>query len=72
MITSAALTASATVLTSKPAASASARLLDPSARPITTVTPLSRRFSAWAWPWLPYPMTATVCPSSADRSASAS
>ena len=53
MITSAAFVASATVRTSKPAASASGRLLEPSARPTITYTPESRRFSAWAWPWLP-------------------
>ncbi len=41
------------VLDPKPAASATARLLEPAARPTTTSTPLSRRFSAWAWPWLP-------------------
>ena len=72
MITSARFTASATVGTSKPAASAIERLFEPSARPTITRTPESRRFWAWAWPWLPYPMTATVCPSSAARSASAS
>ncbi len=32
---------------------ARARLFDSSGRPIATGTPLSRRFSAWARPWLP-------------------
>ena len=46
------------------AASATSRTVSPSAwafarerllpgRPTSTSTPLSRRFSAWAWPWLP-------------------
>ena len=34
-----------------PAAFARERL--PSGSPTTTPTPLSRRFRAWAWPWLP-------------------
>jgi hypothetical protein len=53
MITSATFVASATVLTSKPAASASERLFEPAARPMITLCPLSRRFSAWAWPCEP-------------------
>ncbi len=41
MMTSAALTASATSMTRRPAASAMARLLEPGARPTMTFTPLS-------------------------------
>ena len=40
---------------------------EPLRRPTTTLTPLSARFSEWAWPWLPKPMTATVLPSSTPR-----
>jgi len=36
----------------------------------STATPESRRLRAHERPWLPYPTTATLCPSSADRSAS--
>ena len=46
---------------------------DESARsPTTTFTPLSARFSAWAWPCEPKPMMATVLPSRRERSASSS
>jgi hypothetical protein len=34
-------------------ASARARERLPSGSPMTTLIPLSRRFRAWAWPWLP-------------------
>ncbi len=50
---SASVTASATERTRSPSASALGRDVDPSARPTRTSTPESRRFSAWAWPWLP-------------------
>ena len=50
---SAILAASALVMTFMPWASALAQLLEPSYRPTTTFTPLSFRFSAWAWPWEP-------------------
>ena len=53
IITSAALAASAVVMTLSPAASALAHDLLPGYRPTTTSTPESRRFSACAWPWLP-------------------
>ena len=45
--------ASATVMTSKPSFSATAQLLPPLCRPTITSQPESRRFWAWAWPWLP-------------------
>ena len=36
------------------------KVLPPGRRPMTSsVWPLSRRFIAWAWPWLPKPMMAT-------------
>ncbi len=41
-------------------------------RPTITLTPESRRLSACAWPWLPYPMMDTVLPSRLRRSASSS
>ena len=44
-----------------------AQWAEPLRRPTTTFTPLSARFSEWAWPWLPKPMTATVLPSSTPR-----
>ncbi len=50
---SAPLMASATLSTFSPAAVALAALLLPGCRPTVTFTPLSRRFSACAWPWLP-------------------
>ena len=59
MVTSASFTASAGVSTRRPSFSAFSRLLEPSGRPTRTSTPESRRESAWAWPWLPYPSTAT-------------
>ena len=37
-----------------------------------TLQPLSLRFSAWAWPWLPNPITPIVLPLSSERSASLS
>src|SRR5262249_41450449 len=52
-------TASANDATVSPASSAAAADGLPSRRPTTTSTPESWRFSAWAWPWLPYPSTAT-------------
>ena len=54
------------------ASAAIARLLEPCASPTTTSTPDSFRLSAWAWPWLPKPMIATVWPARADGSASLS
>src|SRR3546814_6072089 len=45
--------ASAGVRTRRPSSSAFARLFEPGCRPMRTSTPESRRFSAWAWPWLP-------------------
>src|SRR6185503_2137091 len=39
--------------------------------PITTRTPASRRFRAWARPWLPYPMMATVSGSRGSMGAKA-
>ena len=53
MIICARAAAAALPSTSSPSASALAALPLPSRRPTTTLTPLSRRFSAWAWPWLP-------------------
>ncbi len=41
------------VTTVRPSASAFALLLLPSARPMRTSTPESRRLRACAWPWLP-------------------
>ena len=72
MITSASAAASAGVTTRRPCSSALARLFEPSGRPIRTSTPESRSDSAWAWPWLPYPITATLRPWIIDRSASSS
>ena len=51
---------------------ASARLAEPSRRPTTTLAPDSCRFIAWAWPWLPNPMIATLRPRMISRSVSAS
>jgi hypothetical protein len=42
--------ASAGVVTRKPSARAFARERLAAGSPTTTSTPLSRRFSAWAWP----------------------
>jgi hypothetical protein len=54
MIRSAQAAASAMDLTARPAASAFAALAEPG-RSATQrfFAPLSCRFSAWAWPWLP-------------------
>jgi hypothetical protein len=52
MMTSEALTASATGMTFSPLASAFFQEL-PSRKPTTTLAPLSLRLSEWAWPWLP-------------------
>ena len=41
------------VTTRSPSSWAAARDLDASGRPTRTSTPESRKFSAWAWPWLP-------------------
>src|SRR5947209_4149703 len=46
--------ASPTVATRNPSPSALAQDGLPRYKPTTTLTPLSRRFWAWAWPWLPY------------------
>ncbi len=72
MTTSARLVASAASSTSKPAFSARSPLGVPFSSLITTVTPLSRRFCACAWPWLPKPMMATVLLWIRERSASLS
>ena len=45
--------ASSTGRTVKPSAFARAADVEVSWRPTTTATPLSRRFWAWACPWLP-------------------
>ncbi len=70
--TSARLVASAAVSSSKPAFSARSPLGVPLSSLTTTVTPLSRRFCACAWPWLPKPMMATVLLLIRERSASLS
>jgi len=54
----------------KPASSALAHEDEPGRKPTRTSTPESLRFSAWAWPWDPYPMTATLRPASSAGSAS--
>src|SRR5664279_2247761 len=72
MMTSARFTASSTLSTVSPSAFAFAADLDVACNPTTTETPLSRRFSACACPWLPYPMIATVRPLRRDMSASLS
>ena len=53
MIVSAAAAASDTGRTSRPAALARSPEAPPARRPTITRAPLSRRFSAWACPWLP-------------------
>ena len=54
MTTSACLAASATIITVKPSCSAFLAVAEPSRSAMTMpLTPESRRFSAWAWPWLP-------------------
>ncbi len=60
MIRSASAVAWAIVATRSPAASALAHDPEPSRRPTRTSTPESFRFSAWAWPCDPYPITATL------------
>ena len=72
MVLSASAAASAVVRTRSPSSSALARDFDPSGSPMRTSTPESRRLSACAWPWLPYPITATLRPWMIPRSASAS
>ena len=71
-MTSASFAASATETTRSPAPSAFAFELEPAARPTRTSTPESRRFSAWAWPCEPYPITATLRFFSSSRFASLS
>ena len=53
MIRSAQADASAGPVTVSPAASALARLAEPSASPTRTSQPESCRDRAWAWPWEP-------------------
>ncbi len=54
MTMSACLAASAGDMTLNLAASAFAAVAEPGrSATITSLTPLSRRFWAWAWPWLP-------------------
>ena len=53
MMTVDSLTASATLVTFKPSASALARDGEPSFNPTRTSTPLSRKLSACACPWEP-------------------
>jgi hypothetical protein len=40
-------------MAAKPSSAARARLADPSGSATVTAAPLSRKFSAWARPWLP-------------------
>ena len=72
MITSASEEASAGLMTRRPAASALAHEDEPGRSPTLTSTPESRRLRAWAWPWEPYPMTATFRAVMTDGSASCS
>src|SRR5271169_5271489 len=72
MTTSARRAASSTLSTVSPSAFAFAADFDVACSPTTTLTPLSLRFSAWACPWLPYPMIATVRPLRREMSASLS
>ena len=58
--TSAHPAASAGAITRKPAASAFCALPPGRSPMATSFTPESRRFIAWAWPWLPNPITATL------------
>src|SRR5207302_1887390 len=62
MMTSAARAASATGRTSRSSARARSHDAPPGRKPTITraPTPESRRLSACAWPWLPYPITATT------------
>src|ERR1700722_16914132 len=68
--TSAPSEASAGTTSFQPSCSACFHDAPPLRRPTTTLCPLSRRFSAWARPWLPYPMIAMRLPSSARGFAS--
>jgi hypothetical protein len=72
MTTSARWVASGALSTSKLTFSARSALAVPLSSLTTTVTPLSRRFCAWACPWLPKPAMATVLLWSRDGSASLS
>src|SRR5450759_3971074 len=72
MTMSARFAASSTLSTVTPSAFAFAADFDVACSPTTTDTPLSRRFSACACPWLPYPMIATVRPLRREISASLS
>src|SRR6185437_6939472 len=54
----------------QPSCSAWAQDGPPRRSPTTTLSLLSRRFSAWARPWLPYPTTAMRFPSRARGFAS--
>src|ERR1035437_639753 len=72
MTTAALFAASSTLSTVSPSPLAFAADFDVACNPTTTETPLSRRFSACACPWLPYPMIATVRPLRREMSASLS
>src|ERR1035441_3259129 len=72
MTMSARLAGSSAPRSVSPSAFAFAADFDVACRPTTTLTPLSRRFSACACPWLPYPMIATVRPLRREMSASLS
>src|ERR1700678_635909 len=71
-ITSAFSAASAGPTSAHPSASACFHDGPPRRRPTTTFNLLSRKFSACARPWLPYPSTAIFFPSSTRDFASAS
>jgi hypothetical protein len=70
MTTSAWPTASATVATGRPSPEAAFQARESGRAPTTTPFPESWLLSAWAWPWLPYPITAIVLPDSAPGSQS--
>jgi hypothetical protein len=70
MTTSAWAVASATVATDRPSSVAVFHARESGRAPTTTVLPLSWLLSAWAWPWLPYPITAIVLPLRAEGSQS--
>ena len=72
MMTSAHAETSATSPTLNPASVALARERLAGARPTLTLTPLSRRLSACAWPCDPYPITATFFARISARSAASS
>src|ERR1039458_6391273 len=72
MTMSARFAASSTLSTVNPSAFAFAADFDVACSPTTTDTPRSRRLSACACPWLPYPMIATVRPLRREMSASLS